>query len=63
MIDQRERAKLLERLALKRQELAEAGMKYPKAQPFEHGQQVGEWQGIGTAIEIIREMIRDEDED
>ena len=40
--------------------LAEEAMLYSKAEPFEHGVQVGVYRGVGVAHDILESMLRDE---
>lgn len=44
-------------------EQAEAAMRFPKKDPFEHGTQVGFWQGLEAATQIIEAALKDELED
>jgi hypothetical protein len=46
-----------------RQKYAEAAMDYPKADPFDHGIQVGNYRGLGVAIEFLDALIRDAQEE
>lgn len=43
----------------KQRDLAEIAMKFPKADPFGHGVQVGQWQGIEFALDILDNLLRD----
>ena len=43
-------------------EMAEDSMVYPKHEPFEHGVQVGKYQGIRFALELLDSILRDEAE-
>ena len=39
---------------------AEDSMEFPKAEPFEHGLQVGKYQGIQYALNILEVIMRDD---
>lgn len=41
---------------------AESAMVYPKQEPFEHGVQVGRWQGLREALLIVDGILRDVDD-
>lgn len=43
-------------------ELARAGMLYPKGMPFDHGVQVGIYQGLEKALEILGTVLRDDED-
>jgi hypothetical protein len=55
--------KIMAGLREARQKFAEAAMEYPKADPFEHGVQVGTHRGLGVALDFIDAVLRDEQED
>ncbi len=38
------------------------GMLYPKGDPFAHGVQVGVYQGMEKALELLHAILRDDDE-
>lgn len=38
---------------------AEDSMMFPKADPFEHGVQVGKYQGMRMAMDLVEDIIRD----
>lgn len=40
-------------------QIANDSMKYPKADPFEHGIQAGKYQGLLFALEILEDILRD----
>lgn len=40
-------------------EMATDSMKFPKADPFEHGVQCGRHQGLEFALEILEDVMRD----
>lgn len=42
---------------------AQGGMLYPKSEPFDHGVQVGIYQGMEKALELLRAILRDNEED
>ena len=42
---------------------AETAMRYPKSEPFEHGTQVGVWQGLDLAQQIIESVLNDREEE
>jgi hypothetical protein len=50
-------AKVREKMA----EVATASCERPKSEPFDHGQQVGKYQGLQEAVEIFQDIIRDVD--
>jgi hypothetical protein len=43
-------------------QIAENAMRFPKADPFEHGSQVGRYQGLDFALEIMNDILRGDDE-
>jgi hypothetical protein len=44
-------------------ELAAENMRLPKTDPFEHGVQVGRWQGVETFLNRIEEMLKTKESD
>lgn len=42
---------------------AQGGMLYPKSEPFEHGVQVGIYQGMEKALELLRAILRDDEDE
>lgn len=40
-------------------ETAEDSMMYPKGDPFEHGVQVGKYQGLKFSLDILESILRD----
>ena len=34
-------------------------MKFPKSDPFNHGTQVGNYQGLSLALDILEKLLRD----
>lgn len=40
-------------------EIAEDAMLFPKSEPFGHGEQVGKYQGLKFALEILEDLMRD----
>jgi hypothetical protein len=47
-------------LLAKQDELAESAMLMPRAEPFEHGVQVGTYQGIQLALEALESLVEEE---
>ena len=45
-----------------KEEQAHSAMAFPKAEPFDHGVQVGVYQGLGQALEIKDAILRDIEE-
>lgn len=43
-------------------EMAEDSMMFPKPDPFEHGVQVGKYQGVRFALELLESILRDDAE-
>lgn len=43
-------------------ETAEDSMMFPKGDSFEHGVQVGKYQGLRNALEILESVMRDQQE-
>ena len=41
---------------------AEATVQFPREEPFHHGVQVGVWQGLKLAHEIIESVLQDDEE-
>ena len=41
---------------------AEGSMMFPKAEPFDHGVQVGKYQGLNFALELLQGVLRDDDD-
>ena len=54
--------KLISGLKFAQEEIATAGMMFPKSDPFEHGVQAGKYQGVQLALDIIENLLRDENE-
>lgn len=42
---------------------AEDSMQFPKADPFGHGTQVGQHQGLRLSLEILESIMRDTNEE
>lgn len=63
--DQKPPRNLKELVDKERQRLedsAKENMLRPKADPFEHGLQVGQWQGVDDFLNRIDEMVRKQKE-
>lgn len=43
-------------------EIAEAAMLFPKSDLFGYGEQVGRYQGLQAALEILDAILRDDEE-
>ncbi len=44
-------------------DLADGNNRFPKAKPFEHGTQIGEWRGLNRALELLLQVINEEVEE
>lgn len=47
---------------LELQHLSETAMLFPKPDPFEHGVQVGKYQGVQSALDLLDNILRDSNE-
>jgi hypothetical protein len=54
---------IISTLKAEQQVLLESTCDFPKADPFHHGLQVGEYRGIRKALEIIESVLNDEEVD
>jgi hypothetical protein len=54
-------ASIITSLKAEQQELLEAMGDFPKSEAFEHGTQVGNYQGIRKALEIVESVLNDEE--
>ena len=52
--------KVVSKLEETQLELARTSMQFPKAEPFDHGVQVGKYQGLQLALELIDNILRDD---
>ena len=52
--------RLISELKRAQEEIATAGMMFPKSDPFEHGVQAGKYQGVQLALDIIENLLRDD---
>lgn len=43
-------------------QIAADSMQFPKADPFGHGEQVGRWQGLNLALELLEDVLREDTE-
>lgn len=43
-------------------EMAEGAMQFPRSEPFPHGVQVGKYQGLQFALEILESILSDDKE-
>jgi hypothetical protein len=51
--------KITQELKAERQAILESLGELPKADPYQHGEQVGEYRGIRKALEIIEAVLDD----
>jgi len=56
-------ATTLIRLEQLKRDRADDAMRFPKADPFEHGTQVGTWAGLENAIQLINAIYADGDDE
>jgi hypothetical protein len=54
-------ASIITSLKAEQQELLEAMGDFPKSDQFDHGTQVGNYQGIRKALEIVESVLNDEE--
>lgn len=55
-------SRLISELKKSQEEIATGAMKHPTPDPFEHGVQVGKYQGILIALDTLDFLLRDEQE-
>lgn len=56
-------SKIIGAIQIKVREQLQSLGDFPKADPFEHGVQVGTYQGLDRAISVIEQVLTDVDEE